>query len=230
MNWLEFFIGGLLGWLIGWLIDFLVCRPRREAANADLRLSLDNAHKESASLNAKLAAYEGMQVRLDGASGEIDLLRAQVASVDDLQLRLNAELASVRLGVVTPGAADGERAHLFVPLTSAPVGIPGYSARTRRACGGFSPPLLKASNSCRSRWRGAKPLAERPEPSGVPRGKANEVTLRGTNWPLPRSGTEVASFSGRWPQHRQAASRICPNAAGRPAIAPGRDETRISTG
>ena len=82
MNWLRFFIGLSLGWLVGWLIDFLVCRPRREAASADLRLSLEDARRESTSLNAQLAAYDGQYI---GGDAGVKLLRP-VESRDNVGL------------------------------------------------------------------------------------------------------------------------------------------------
>ena len=88
--WLAFFIGVLVGLLIFWLIDLLFLRPRRAAAEADLRLKLENANKEAASLKAQLSAQKELQVRLDGASSELESLKAHLAGMKDVQVNLDA--------------------------------------------------------------------------------------------------------------------------------------------
>lgn len=88
MNWLSFFIGVLVGWLIGWLIDYFFCRPRRLAAEAELKNKLAQCDEERAALKAQLAGYQDRQVRLDGANTEIDTLKAQLAGTKGLQADL----------------------------------------------------------------------------------------------------------------------------------------------
>lgn len=142
MNWLSFFIGVLVGLILAWLIYLLFLRPRRSAAEADLRLRLENANKESASLKAQLAGAGTLEAKLQGASSELDSLKAQLAGMKDLQAnldacqagaeaykleieRLNAELAAARASVPTFGVEEpATRAAAAVPLTAAELEAP----------------------------------------------------------------------------------------------------------
>jgi predicted flap endonuclease-1-like 5' DNA nuclease len=90
MDWLSFFIGVLVGLIIAWLIYLLFIGRRRAAAEADLRLKLENANKEAASLKAQISGQRELQARLDGASSELGSLKAQLAGMKDLQLNLDA--------------------------------------------------------------------------------------------------------------------------------------------
>jgi len=90
MNWLSFFIGVIVGLIIAWLINLLFLRSRRAAVEADLRLKLENANKEAASLKAQLSGQKDLQVRLDGANSELESLKARLAGMKDLQVNLNA--------------------------------------------------------------------------------------------------------------------------------------------
>jgi len=136
MNWLSFLIGVLIGLIIAWLIYLLFLRPRRAAAEADLRLKLDAASKESASLKARLATTGALEAQLKGASSEIDSLKAQLAGMKDLQTnldacqadgeaykleieRVNAELAAARASVLTGGEEAATRAAAAVTLPAA---------------------------------------------------------------------------------------------------------------
>jgi predicted flap endonuclease-1-like 5' DNA nuclease len=129
--WLAFFIGVLVGLLIFWLIDLLFRRPRRAAAEADLRLKLENASKEAASLKAQLSGQRELQARLDGASSELESLKAQLAGMQDAQVnldacqaeaeqhkheikRLNAELAAAQASAAGPALAAAETRGLEV--------------------------------------------------------------------------------------------------------------------
>jgi predicted flap endonuclease-1-like 5' DNA nuclease len=142
MDWLSFFIGVLVGLIIAWLIYLLLVRPRRSAAEADLRLRLENANKESASLKAQLASTGALEAQLKGASSELDSLKAQLAGMKDLQAsldtcqadtktysleieRLNAELAAARVSAPALGVEESAtRASAAVPLTAAELEAP----------------------------------------------------------------------------------------------------------
>jgi predicted flap endonuclease-1-like 5' DNA nuclease len=89
-NWLAFIIGVLVGLIIAWLIYLLFIRPRRAAEEADLRLKLDGANKESAALKAQLSGCKDLQVRLDNANGQVGALQEEVAKGADLQARLDS--------------------------------------------------------------------------------------------------------------------------------------------
>ena len=132
MNWLSFLIGVLVGLIIAWLIYLLFLRPRRAAAEADLRLKLDAASKESASLKARLATTGALEAQLKGASSELDSVKAELAGMKDLQTnldacqadaegykheieRLDAELAAARASVPTLGVEE--------PATRAPAAV-----------------------------------------------------------------------------------------------------------
>jgi predicted flap endonuclease-1-like 5' DNA nuclease len=88
--WLAFFIGVLVGLLIFWLIDLLFRRPRRAAAEADLRGKAENASQEAASLKGQLSRQKDLQLRLDGASSDLESLKAQVAGMKEVQANLDA--------------------------------------------------------------------------------------------------------------------------------------------
>jgi predicted flap endonuclease-1-like 5' DNA nuclease len=89
-TWLAFIIGVLVGLLIFWLIDLLFLRPRRAAAEADLRLKLENANKDAAAFKAQIAGQKHLQARLDGTNGELDSLKAELAGLTGVQARLDA--------------------------------------------------------------------------------------------------------------------------------------------
>ena len=89
MDSLSFIIGVLVGLILAWLIDLLFFRSRRRAADADLRLKLDAANKESASLKTQITGYKDMQVRLEGANSQVTALQAEVAKQADIQARLD---------------------------------------------------------------------------------------------------------------------------------------------
>ncbi len=91
MHWLSFLIGALIGWLAGWLIDYLICRPRRLAAEAELRTKVvDSANREVTTLKGQLAGHKDLQARLDGADGEITALTGQLGGMKDLQVHLDS--------------------------------------------------------------------------------------------------------------------------------------------
>jgi predicted flap endonuclease-1-like 5' DNA nuclease len=129
--WLAFFIGVLVGIIIAWLIDLLFLRPRRAAAEADLRLKLENANKESTSWKAQISGQKELQARLDGANGELDSLKAELAGMKDVRAnldacqaeaeqhkleieRLNAELAAAQASAAGPALAAVETRGLEV--------------------------------------------------------------------------------------------------------------------
>lgn len=133
-NWLIFFIGVLVGLLIAWLIDMLFLRRRRTAAEAGLRLQLENANKEAASLKAQISGQKELQLRLDGANSELDSLRAELAGMKDVRAsldacqaeaaqhkleveRLTAELAAAQASTGGLGAAAPETRSLEVGAT-----------------------------------------------------------------------------------------------------------------
>lgn len=139
MDWLSFLIGVLVGWLICWLIDYVICRPRRMAAEAALRKQLERCNEESASLRTQLEAYQEAQARLDAANSEIAALKEQVARMKDLQAdlvdwkarateqaleieRLKAELQS---GVSAAGVAALAEAAAVAPEAGAEVSAMG---------------------------------------------------------------------------------------------------------
>lgn len=138
MHWLSFLIGVVVGLLIGWLIDYLICRPRRAAAEADLRVRLEGSAKDAASLQAQLAGMKDLQARFDGANSQVAGLQAQVAGMKDLQAdldacraqaaqhrleiqRLNADLAAARVSAGGVGApAETREVGVDASVTRAP--------------------------------------------------------------------------------------------------------------
>jgi len=129
--WLAFIIGVLVGLLIFWLIDLLFLRSRRAAAEADLRLKLENANKEATSLKAELSGQKALQARMDGANSELESLKAQLAGMKEVQAnldvcqaeaeqhkleieRLNAELSAAQANAAGPGLATAETRGLEV--------------------------------------------------------------------------------------------------------------------
>ena len=108
MNWLSFFIGVLVGLIIAWLIDLLFLRRRRAAAEADLRLKLEDANKESTALKAQLSGYEGLQVRLDDANSQVAALQAQVTEAADLRGRLDGASSEIESLIPLPYCRSGD--------------------------------------------------------------------------------------------------------------------------
>jgi predicted flap endonuclease-1-like 5' DNA nuclease len=106
MNWLSFFIGALAGWLVEWLMDYLLFRPRRMAADEDLRLRLATVQKESASLRAQLQKADRpanqaptqvsrqmeIEAGLASSRAEVESLRSKLAGTQEMQ----ASLASAK--------------------------------------------------------------------------------------------------------------------------------------
>jgi predicted flap endonuclease-1-like 5' DNA nuclease len=142
MNWLSFFIGVVVGLIIAWLVYLLFIGRRRAAAEADLRLKLENANKETASLKAQISGQKEVQARLDGANRELDTLKGQLAGMKDLQVsldacrtdteahkleieRLKADLAAARVSAPSLGTEEAAtRAAAAVPLAAAELETP----------------------------------------------------------------------------------------------------------
>ena len=95
MDLLSLLIGALVGWLIGWLLDYLVCRPRRMAAQVELSNRLEQCNEECTLLREQLNGYQDLQVRLDAAHAELGALKTQVDGLPDLQARLDGANSQV---------------------------------------------------------------------------------------------------------------------------------------
>lgn len=92
MNWLSFFIGALIGWLVGWLIDYFVYRPRRIAAEADLRAGLQKTQQESVSRQPQWNERGGVP----GELHDTESLTSQRQGLAARQSDLEAELTSTK--------------------------------------------------------------------------------------------------------------------------------------
>lgn len=90
MHWLSFFIGALVGWLVCWLVDYLICRPRRVAAEALLNSKLKQCEEECAALRERGGVYGDLQARLDAANAEVAALKEQLATLKGVQADLVA--------------------------------------------------------------------------------------------------------------------------------------------
>jgi predicted flap endonuclease-1-like 5' DNA nuclease len=108
------------------LIDWLFLRSRRSAAEADLRLKLENANKEVTSFKSQITGYQDLQARLDGANRELGSLKAGLAGLKDVQASLDAcqaEAAQHRLEI--------ERLNADLTAAQVSAGGPGLAAETR---------------------------------------------------------------------------------------------------
>jgi predicted flap endonuclease-1-like 5' DNA nuclease len=170
MDWLSFLIGALVGLLVGWLIDILFFRPRRRAAEADLRAKVANLEKESASLRAELAGCKDVQVRLGGANAELDALKAELAGFQDLRVQLDgadAEIASLKGQLVGMADLQAELDASRVQLAQHALEIERLDAHLADRAGGVETGLLASAAAPEADLPVTPPISQPSKPDDL---------------------------------------------------------------